>query len=93
MIRLPNRFSMVVRGESLEHHHVSQVGVVATTLATLLVGQEVDEEVLVPYPIKVGIGPAAILLAAADYLDDGLHDQLVQDLRTIAQSGDLEDWP
>jgi hypothetical protein len=65
--------TIVISGRGLEHMHGSQVEFVGRTIARALAGEDVDQRDLVPYGIKISVGPAAVLSAAADYLDDGFH--------------------
>lgn len=58
----------------------------------LLTGQEVAQSEFAHYGIELRLGPAAVLCGAADYLDDGFHEQLVADLREIGECGELEEW-
>jgi hypothetical protein len=59
----------------------------------LLRGETVAESEFPHYGLTIDVGPAAILSAAADYLDDGYHEKLVADLREIVEGGELEELP
>jgi hypothetical protein len=83
--------TIVISGRRLEHMHGSQVEFVGRTIARALAGEDIDQRDLVPYGIKISVGPAAVLSAAADYLDDGFHAPLVADLRELVEGGELEE--
>jgi hypothetical protein len=83
--------TIVIRGRGLEHMHGSQAEFVGRTIARALAGEEVAQRDLVPYGIEISVGPAAVLSASAEYLDDGFHEKLAADLREIAEAGELEE--
>jgi len=89
------QFTIVIRGstERTSKIPVSSWHGFDYLMQRLLAGQHVAMTEFDHYGLDVVVGPAALLEHAADFLDDGYHERLVTELRDIAATDGLEEWP